>query len=513
MINSFVNYLFGVNHADKFRLRLIKETGSHRHHGRPDTAPKTGQVVGYLFDNVPALNSSDWLLIVDTPGFGSSGGLHKDEQTVDELKRFFGNEINHISAVCFVQKATDTHLSLTQRWFYEQVLSMFSSTENGAVAEEEIASLLFTHCDAEDPPALKVIQSTGVVRYNQWFKLNNSGFVLKEDSTSTADTNSIVETEPSSLRINRTLNAMFWDMGMESFESLADVIMCSREKGFSDSERIKTVSGRSELAQSVEYAWREVEDGICKLISLEQAIPLIVQARSRIDTNTFEVETTKYLRVKKKGPSKYNIVCDACQCTCYEDSGLLLDGTEKGEFSHVELGGFYCTKCPRKCHWSHHRHSENGWDLMQYSVLRKIKEIKARYVKQSSNKVELEQILDGLRKEFHKTQKEVHDLVWQLQQSIHELEEVTLPPEKFLSEYVALMKDKNDVCDKKKVWKWRKGIIDAGARYLDNSESFDSKINRLLAQANIRVEPKKMSDDAEMADESPFLDSHRTMAT
>ena len=90
-INSYVNYLYGVQFNDPFRLKLVDEPPTD---GRATmSASQTDQVFGYLLQCPPALGGKHSLLIIDTPGFGDTRGVERDLETISEIKSFFNMEV------------------------------------------------------------------------------------------------------------------------------------------------------------------------------------------------------------------------------------------------------------------------------------------------------------------------------------------------------------------------------------------------------------------------------------
>ena len=89
MINNIVNYVFGVNCEDDFRLKLILETDeiADRKDGTTDVADSmTRFVTSYRLAYQKGFRVKYSLILIDTPGFGDSRGLEFDQQTVKSLQ-------------------------------------------------------------------------------------------------------------------------------------------------------------------------------------------------------------------------------------------------------------------------------------------------------------------------------------------------------------------------------------------------------------------------------------------
>ena len=89
MINNIINYVYGVNCEDDFRLKLILETDefADRKDGTTDVADSmTRFVTSYRLAYRKGFRVRYSLILIDTPGFGDSRGLEFDQQTVKSLQ-------------------------------------------------------------------------------------------------------------------------------------------------------------------------------------------------------------------------------------------------------------------------------------------------------------------------------------------------------------------------------------------------------------------------------------------
>ncbi len=84
MINAIINYLFGVEWDDPFRFLLIDEQirGSQAN-------SQTRDVIAYDINHREGLKIPYSLTIVDTPGFGDTEGIERDEEITSAVKKFF----------------------------------------------------------------------------------------------------------------------------------------------------------------------------------------------------------------------------------------------------------------------------------------------------------------------------------------------------------------------------------------------------------------------------------------
>ena len=89
---------------------------------------QTMNITAYTFykDN----SSLDYTLtVIDTPGFGDTEGLERDKYIVSQIKELFsiaGAEgIDQLHGIGFVTQAPLARLTVTQRYVFDSILSVF----------------------------------------------------------------------------------------------------------------------------------------------------------------------------------------------------------------------------------------------------------------------------------------------------------------------------------------------------------------------------------------------------
>ena len=87
MINAMINYVLGVEWDDPFRFVLIDEqvTGESQAHSQ------TLGVTAYDIHYTRGFRVPFSLTIVDTPGFGDTGGMGRDKEITSAVQAFFEN--------------------------------------------------------------------------------------------------------------------------------------------------------------------------------------------------------------------------------------------------------------------------------------------------------------------------------------------------------------------------------------------------------------------------------------
>ena len=119
LLNAFLNYLLGVKYEDNFRFRLI-----HRDFGISKALSQTRDVNLYYIR--PLINNYPVITVIDTPGFGDTGGIEKDKLISDKIAEKFRKSITHINAICFVAQSTNSKLTINQKYIFNSIMDLFS---------------------------------------------------------------------------------------------------------------------------------------------------------------------------------------------------------------------------------------------------------------------------------------------------------------------------------------------------------------------------------------------------
>ena len=123
-INAFFNIIKGIKLKDNYRFILINEPNKLKGQAESQTE---GIHLYYLKD----INNNP-IIIIDSQGFGDTGGKSKDDMIKDAFKNVFSNLISHINIVCFIVKSTDIRIDINIKYIFSSVTSLFSKeiTEN-----------------------------------------------------------------------------------------------------------------------------------------------------------------------------------------------------------------------------------------------------------------------------------------------------------------------------------------------------------------------------------------------
>ena len=164
LVNAMANWAAGVEYNSPVRYRLVVEPA------KDQAFSQTQSVTSYL---VSCEKYSFVLRLIDTPGFGDTSGVERDEQITKDIYTTLQKE-DEIHGVCFVAAASLPRLTVTQQYIINKVLTMFGTD---AVAN---IFLLITFADGKKAQVLNAIKASGFpFDEKACFHFNNSALFAK----------------------------------------------------------------------------------------------------------------------------------------------------------------------------------------------------------------------------------------------------------------------------------------------------------------------------------------------
>lgn len=79
-----INYILCVEWGDNFRCKLIREET-----GKSQAESQTSSITAYQLHHQVGYNINYSLIISDTPGFGDTRGISRDQQITEQIREFF----------------------------------------------------------------------------------------------------------------------------------------------------------------------------------------------------------------------------------------------------------------------------------------------------------------------------------------------------------------------------------------------------------------------------------------
>ena len=417
LINSMINYVFGVEYEDEFRFKLAtqddEETQNQAH-------SQTSWITAYTIHHQNGFKVDYTLTIVDTPGFGDTRGINRDNEITKQIRQFFNAKgdqgIDHIDVVGFVAQSSLPRLDHTQKYIFDNIIALF-----GKDIGENIY-LMLTFADRKTPQILTGIQEAHL-QYQEYFKFNNS-VVFGDNSP---------EDE---------ISKMFWKMGMDSFRIFFNRFSRIFTKSLSQSKL--AIKERECIEIQIEGLQTQVKYGISKLEQLKTEAKVVVHYQEDIARNrdfTYIVqEDVTVKRICK--PDTYVTNCLSCNFTCHLEC-VIPNNEVKYMCRAMDGGGIEsakCKVCPKHCHWRCHKNMGHFFTSERVSVTKDSQYLKQRYKAANGRVKSANQIVKDVENEYEAVQANIVAITNDLSYSINQLNRFALKPTSLsTSEYVHIL--------------------------------------------------------------------------
>lgn len=316
------------------------------------------------------------LNIIDTPGFGDTRGLEKDQCTVNQIRHLFSEEgakgVLYIDAVCFIVKAPDARLTASQKYIFSSIMALF-----GKDIKSNICTLV-TFADGAEPPVLASL-TEAKLPFGSTFQFNNSAlFAANKNLTSTS------------------LSPIFWEMGCKSFQEFFDKICNFETRSLALTKDV--LKEREQLKQVITSISPQVKAGLSKLSELRNQLEVFQRNRADIENNKdfeYEVDEVKQVKVELK-PGQHVTNCLHCNITCHENCAYADDDQKR---NCCVMTNDYCTVCTKKCIWSDHKNTRYIFRYNTEKVKKTYTEMKKKYEKAKGSKMTHQAFIEGLTRD------------------------------------------------------------------------------------------------------------------
>ncbi len=115
--------------------------------------------------------------LIDTPGFGDTGGVEKDNKIVEMVKHKFKSEIDSVHNILFLLKSSTTRVTHYQRYVFQSIMDLF----NKNIAPNFV--FIFTFSDSGKPQVLESVKDNTygfgdywhLIQEPKYLQVNNCG--------------------------------------------------------------------------------------------------------------------------------------------------------------------------------------------------------------------------------------------------------------------------------------------------------------------------------------------------
>ena len=408
LINGMINYILGVEWQDNFRFKLIVEDAKEQINSITDhiTAytihPMEGSRVDYTFT------------IIDTPGFGDTRGMERDEEIKKQVKEFFslggGNGIEHLDAVGFVTQSALVRLTPTQKYVFASILEIFG------VDVKENFLIMVTFCDGQKPPVLEAVREE--IPCSAYFKFNNSALY-----THASD--------------DDMFNQMFWKMGEMSFRTFFTEFNAKKSVSLMLTKRV--LEYREELEKLLSKVQDQVETCLNEMDILRQEERVLQKYQSQINANkdfNYEIKVPSF-KVITLQSGTFATNCLKCNHTCHYPC----EDEEQWKCKAMDSGGeksARCTKC--ECSWQQHQKATERFEIEYKIETRSHDDLKRKFHEAHKGQLTATKLIESHGSALEKAQTRLHMLVEEARSCMEFLKQIALKPSSLTqADYIQLM--------------------------------------------------------------------------
>ncbi|XP_077350004.1 uncharacterized protein LOC143998137 [Lithobates pipiens] len=423
LINAMINYIFGVEWKDYHRIQLIEEISK-----KSQAHSQTSSITTYEIHHEDGFRIPYPITIIDTPGFGDTRGMDHDEKIMRKIREFFSKcEFTEIDAICFVVQSSLARLTPTQKYIYDNILSIFGKDI------KDIIVFFTTFSDLQEPSVLAAITEADVPCAKSedgkpvYFMVNNG--MLYADNRPDKVGKHVYKAQE-----------VQWEMAMESIEEFFLQYLpglASKDLTLTKDVLVK----RNALEVILDGLGRKIEVVTGKQHELEQNKRVLNENRAEVKKNeNFEYEVTEPVR-RKVDSSQSSTNCQECSSTCHHDCPVPADYPvylcEVFNFRGI------CRVCNHRT--TTHLLEKSYWKTCVEIKKKTYFDIKEKYEKVGKKVLDLEEVFFKLKEDIRKAEDEVLKLTGEIAEILQRLQEIALKPNPmFAVDYIKLLIEKEN---------------------------------------------------------------------
>lgn len=359
------------------------------------------------------------LNIIDTPGFGDTRGIKRDNAIVQQIHDLFSAQgeqgVIDIDAVCFIAKAPDARLTATQTYIFTSIMALF-----GKDIAANICTLI-TFADGATPAVLASLKESKLP-FGETFTFNNSALFAENESS-----------------LNNSLSPMFWKMGYTSFERFFKYICKLETKSLFLTKNV--LDERNQLKTIISNILPQVKIGLSKITILKKEKEMVQRHEDDIEHNRNFSETlpkTEPNAIKLK-PGVYITNCLDCKITCHKDCKITYDA-DKLSCAVMDRDTGKCTVCPGHCDWKRHRNSDYYLEFVTKMVTITSESMKKAFEAATGRKFTSERFIEQNKMEVESQLHDIKCMMEKVNMCRKRLDEIALTADPLTSEeYIDLL--------------------------------------------------------------------------
>ena len=331
LLNAYINYLMGINYKDNFRYIMINEKFEKK-----QDESQTTEVTLY---NIKTPDGTI-IQIIDTPGFGDTGGIKKDIEITQKIRQTFIDKLSSITCICFVAQSSNARLSANQKYIFNCILDLFGDDVKGNFI------CMLTFCDGGKPVILDSLQSQNFMFHEiiphietPWFyKFNNSGIFEKDE--------------------DNQFNLSFFNLEMKSFSDFTTRVKKLKKISLNKSKEV--LEERQHLEKQVELLQLSLKEALDKINYIKGIINMIKSVKGNLNGSKNFTKKIKTLKPRKYPVYDGRLIttCLICCRTCHDNCCLPDEQKYNCAAMKRDKYNIYnarCAVCKNKCFWNQHK--------------------------------------------------------------------------------------------------------------------------------------------------------------
>lgn len=341
-----INYMFGVKWEDRVWFQITKED---------DLAPQVNSMTASVnVYQVLGLENPFFLRVIDTPGYGSTGGIEQDWQIGIKLHSLFRSKdgIHEINVVGLVVKSGQNRLTKFHRYIFNSILSLF-----GKDIEKNIVVLITHSHGLPDKNVINAIKEAEVA-----FTTDANGEPLNFLFNN-------CQTENYEKDDQNKLQQSFWNLGYKSMEKFTGFLAKSKIT------ELKMTEGVLRTRKRLKACVRNLQDAI-RLEELKQN--KLQQIQKAVEEKKTECVVDEPYKLKVQIESswwrwtKAATTCNTCQENCHFPGCWWV----KDLSWCSAMKNNRCTVCTNRCPVSDHVKEDKMYIIKTKRIKRWTKEYK-----------------------------------------------------------------------------------------------------------------------------------------
>ncbi|CAJ1069922.1 uncharacterized protein LOC117808790 [Xyrichtys novacula] len=465
LINALVNYAMGVKWADNIWFEIVEEkkNQSRLEEEENQSESQTTDVTVYEIFGFEDQTLPYSLTIIDTPGYGDTRGIEKDNIVGQKLLELFRTEggVHKINVVGLVLKASVNRLDDRQSYTLNSVLSLFDKK-----MEDSVVALI-THSNGRRPKNVLTALEAAKVKCAKDDKNQPVYFLFENCQTEDReeDPDGLERADELTVREMRKLTDFLERSKPKRVQGTVDVL--------NERDTLKTCI--KNLRERVEF----IED---KLKGIKEKEEALEKHKGEIEKNKdFKIPTTEvykdkeYYEGKRTWTSlwigkKGSLCCTKCEENCHYDCET---AWAKVLCKFIDFSD-HCTICRGKCHESHHVREQWRYVTKTRTVHKTCKEMEEMYKAGKAGHAEAKSLLEMLKNDIRELERDKNRWLEEAFKHIVELERIALNADSLdvhehLDFLIKRMEEKRETQKIQKLTEMKSRVdkvLQAGMRYM-----------------------------------------------